>query len=88
MKPRRLLERLVRGSLHNVSFADLVGLVERFGFRLARVEGSHHIVIHERIQRQLNLQDVRVEAKPYQIRQFPRIIEQYNLTVDDESDAG
>jgi hypothetical protein len=86
MKPKRLLERLARGSLQNVAFSDFTTLVERFGFQLARVEGSHHIFsfVNERIQRQLNLQAVRGEAKPYQIRQFLRIVEQYNLIFDDE----
>jgi len=40
---RRLLGRLAEGSLHNVRFADLTDLVGGFGFRLARVRGSHHI---------------------------------------------
>jgi len=30
----------------------------------------------------LNLQEVRGEAKPYQIRQFLRIIERYNLQME------
>jgi predicted RNA binding protein YcfA (HicA-like mRNA interferase family) len=87
MKPRRLLNRLARGSLQNVSFGDFTTLVERFGFYSARVEGSHHIFVNDRIQQQLNLQAVRGEAKPYQIRQFLRIVEQYNLTFDDEGDT-
>jgi hypothetical protein len=82
--PDRLLRRLVGGSLRNVSFADMRRLVESFGFELRRVSGSHHIFAHPDITEILNLQDVRGEAKPYQIRQFLRLIERYALTMEDE----
>jgi hypothetical protein len=32
----------------------------------------------------VNLQEVKGEAKPYQIRQLLRIVEKYNLTLEDE----
>lgn len=43
MNPKKLLKRLALGALRNVSFRDMVHLVEGFGFRLIRVNGSHHI---------------------------------------------
>ena len=49
-----------------------------------RVSGSHHIFVHEAIPELVNLQEVRGEAKPYQIRQFLRLIERYNLRLEDE----
>jgi len=49
LNPKKLLSRVVSGHLRNVSFRDLQALVEAFGFRLARTEGSHHIYSHERI---------------------------------------
>jgi hypothetical protein len=36
------------------------------------------------IPEQVNLQEVRGEAKPYQIRQFLRLVERYNLQLGDE----
>jgi hypothetical protein len=33
----------------------------------------------------LNLQDVSGEGKPYQIRQFLRVIERYDLRLEDEA---
>jgi hypothetical protein len=33
----------------------------------------------------LNLQAVGGEAKPYQIRQFLRLVERYNLRLEDEA---
>ena len=83
MNRRRLLKRLVEGALQNVSFADMVNLIEGFGFRLQRTSGSHHVFAHSDLPELVNLQEVRVEAKPYQIRQFLRLVERYNLRLED-----
>ena len=85
MNRRGLLERLVRGAVHNVSFADMRNLVEAYGFRLVRRSSSHHIYGHGDIEELVNLQDVKGEAKPYQIRQFLRLVEKYNLHLKEES---
>lgn len=65
MDPRRLLARLARGDVGNVSFADMRRLVVAFGFELRRTSGSHHIFVHSEVPELLNLQDVRGQAKPY-----------------------
>lgn len=83
MDPRRLLARLVRGDLANVSFSDMRRLVESFGFELRRTSGSHHIFVHPDVPELLNLQDVRGQAKPYQVRQFLRLVERYALRLED-----
>jgi len=51
---------------------------------LVRTSGSHHIYGHPEIPEVINLQDVRGEVKPYQIRQLLRLIEWYNLGLEDE----
>ena len=84
MKPRRLLAGIARGDLANVSFSDMRRLVEAFGFELRRTSGSHHVFVHPDVRELLNLQDVRGQAKPYQIRQFLRLVERYALTLEDE----
>jgi transketolase N-terminal domain/subunit len=66
------------------TYGDLQTLVEAFGFQLARIDGSHHIYQHETVAEQLNLQSVRGEAKPYQIRQFLRIVERYDLRTKEQ----
>ena len=58
-------------------------LVEAFGFRLSRVRGSHHIFAHPDVNELVNLQNVKGEAKPYQIRQFLKLVERYNLQLED-----
>ncbi len=84
MRRRKLLKRLSEGQLKNVAFGDMINMVEGFGFRLDRVSGSHHIFVHPAVQELVNLQEVKGEAKPYQIRQFLRIVERYNLRLEDE----
>ena len=84
MNRRRLLRKLTSGSLRNVGFSDLRNLIEGFGFRLDRVTGSHHIFVHPDIPELVNLQEVKGEAKPYQIRQFLRLVERYNLRMEEE----
>ncbi|MBI3576328.1 MAG: type II toxin-antitoxin system HicA family toxin [Gammaproteobacteria bacterium] len=82
MNRERLFQRLAQGALQNVAFRDMAKLVEGFGFRLVRVTGSHHIFAHPGIPEQMNLQDVGGQAKPYQIRQFLRLVERYGLKLD------
>jgi predicted RNA binding protein YcfA (HicA-like mRNA interferase family) len=76
---RKLLIRLARGELTNVAFGDARGLLEGLGFDLRRVSGSHHVFAHPDIAELLNLQSVRGQAKPYQLRQLMRLVERYDL---------
>jgi len=82
MKPEPLFRRIASGATANVAFADFIRLVEVFGFRLTRTTGSHHAFAHPGVPELLNLQPVSGEAKPYQIRQFLRLVERYNLSME------
>jgi predicted RNA binding protein YcfA (HicA-like mRNA interferase family) len=84
MNRRKLLEKALSGTA-NMRFGDMVTLVEAFGFRLSRTRGSHHIFAHPRVDELVNLQEVGGQAKPYQIRQFLRIVERYNLKLEDQA---
>jgi predicted RNA binding protein YcfA (HicA-like mRNA interferase family) len=81
--PRKLFQRLARGSVRNVAFDDMRRLVEAFGFELKRVSGSHHIFAHHNTPELVNLQDVDGQAKPYQIRQFLKLVERYALSLEE-----
>ncbi len=83
MDKRKLLQRALSGS-KNIAFSDMIILVEAFGFRLSRVKGSHHIFVHPQVRELVNLQEVSGQAKPYQIRQFLRLVERYSLKMEDE----
>jgi len=80
---RKLLTKIL-ASPANTRFSDMVGLVEAFGFRLSRVNGSHHIFVHPDIPELVNIQNVKGKAKPYQIRQFLKLVERYNLQMEDK----
>lgn len=86
MKPRELLERLVRGQLTNVRFADAQRLVEALGFELDRVRGSHRIYRHPTIQQRINLQPQGGQAKPYQLRQLLNVMERNALGLEEEDE--
>jgi len=85
LRRRRLLRRITGGALRNVRFADIVDLVGAFGFSRSRTSGSHHIFSHPDLSELINLQEVNGQAKPYQIRQFLRLVERYNLKLEDET---
>ncbi|MCA9425087.1 MAG: type II toxin-antitoxin system HicA family toxin [Candidatus Omnitrophica bacterium] len=80
---RKTLAKALSSS-KNIRFAEMTTLVEAFGFSLSRTTGSHHIFVHLAIPEMVNLQDVKGQAKPYQVRQFIRLVERYNLTLGDE----
>ena len=64
MKRRKLLQKTIDGS-KNIRFTEMVNLVEGFGFKLTRTDGSHHIFSRPDIPELVNLQDVKGQAKPY-----------------------
>lgn len=82
MNKHKLLEKILAGS-KNVRFTDFVNLVEAFGFRLSRIRGSHHIFEHKDIPEILNLQNDKGQVKPYQVRQFLQLVEQYSLALEE-----
>jgi predicted RNA binding protein YcfA (HicA-like mRNA interferase family) len=62
----------------------MLRLAENFGFRLSRSSGSHNILVHPKVRELLNLQDVRGKAKPYQVSQFLKLVEKYNLELGED----
>ncbi len=85
-KKRKLYEKVLAGS-NNIRFDDLVTLLIAFGFQLDRTAGSHYIFKHPKVAVLLSLQTTsNGQAKPYQIRQFLGLVEQYALTIDAKAD--
>jgi predicted RNA binding protein YcfA (HicA-like mRNA interferase family) len=62
-----------------VRFDEFVKLLGVFEFRHVRTTGSHQIFAREGIAKQINLQKVDGKVKPYQVRQFLRLVEQLHL---------
>ena len=82
MRARKIYEKLLVQA-QNVRFADFCRVLQAFGYRLDRTKGSHHIYEHPDAARPLNVQSCRGQAKPYQIRQFLRDVEEFHLTLND-----
>lgn len=62
-----------------VRFEELCRAAELFGFEFRGGSGSHRVFARVGVREILNFQEVKGKAKPYQVRQFIRIIENYNL---------
>ena len=84
MNRRRLIRRLRQGHLQNVSFAELCDLASGFGFRCDRVTGSHQVWLHRELGLLLSLQPRGGEAKPYQLRELLKLVERYNLRLEEK----
>jgi len=83
MKKRKMLKKILM-SMKNVSFKDMQLLAEYYGFDLDRINGSHHIYVHPKIEELVNIQNVKGKTKPYQIRQFLSLVERYNLQLGED----
>ena len=80
--PRKTLDA-VRQGRGNIAFRDLQRLLEKLGFRLDRVSGSHHIYIRTGVTRPINIQPLGKDAKPYQVRQLRDIIDEFGLQLEE-----
>ena len=82
MDRKKVLKKILAGS-KNIRFSDMVNLVEGFGFSLSRTDGSHHIFSRPGVPELVNLQNVKGQAKPYQIRQFLKLVEKHDLILEE-----
>jgi len=78
MKKKEIYEELKRNP-RNVRFEVLCSAAELFGFRFRGGKGSHRIYVKEGVREMLNFQDVGGKAKPYQVKQFLRVVKTYYL---------
>jgi predicted RNA binding protein YcfA (HicA-like mRNA interferase family) len=76
--------RILFHIIETYHFAAAVAGAAIFGSRLSRINGSHHIYVHPDVAELINLQNVNGQAKPYQVQQLLRLIERYNLQMEEE----
>lgn len=82
-KKEKLYTR-ARNNQKNIRFEQFCTLMEYFGFYLSRVNGSHHLYQHPHIDAVMNVQPTRENlAKAYQVRQFLKLVDTYNLSMED-----
>ena len=78
MNKRKLLSQLQNSST-NVKFTDFITMIKAFGFSPIRIAESHNIFEHKDVPEMVNIQNVKGNAKPYQVKQFLTLINKYNL---------
>ncbi len=78
MDKREIYQKLKRNPA-DVRFEEICKTAELFGFRFRGGKGSHRIFVRAEVREMLNFQEVKGKAKPYQVKQFIRVIEKYNL---------
>lgn len=84
VKKRKLFQKIL-SSPKNIRFEEFITLLEAFGFEMARIRGSHHVFSHPDIETLLSIQSQKDgKAKPYQIRQFLKLIEENNLKLRED----
>ncbi len=82
MKKRKLLKKILNNQ-RNVKFLEIKLLLESMGFKLDRINGSHQIFVNKSINEIINIQDIGGMVKSYQVKQFLKLIEKYNLKLED-----
>jgi hypothetical protein len=78
VNPRKVWAR-IESENFDLRFDDLLGLAYAFGFQLARIRGSHHILVHSELPLMLNLQPAGGRAKRYQVRQLETTVRENGL---------
>ncbi|MEB2366760.1 MAG: type II toxin-antitoxin system HicA family toxin [Chloroflexota bacterium] len=69
----------------DLRFEDFVRVLEGFGFELRRTSGSHRVFVHRDVPRPFPVQPRSDgKAKPYQIDQFLKLIEQHDLELSED----
>ena len=79
-KRDKILAKVISGqSDANIPFADLVSLLESFGFD-HRQQRGHHIFTRSGFRQRINLQADGTKAKRYQVKQVREVLTQNELT--------
>jgi predicted RNA binding protein YcfA (HicA-like mRNA interferase family) len=84
MNKRKLFQFILQSRGKNVLFKDFIAIIESFGFKLDRINGSHHIFINKKYKQLISVQSDGKDAKPYQVRQFIAMIERLNIRMEEQ----
>ena len=83
-KRSKIFEKLISGS-KNISFSEFISLLEGFGYIMERIHGSHNVFKHPNVPQLLSTQPRKDgKAKPYQLRQFLKQVEEYQLNLEED----
>lgn len=82
-KIQKLLNK-INNNPYNVRFKDICKLTEAFGFTYKGGKGSHRVYSRKGVREILNFQNVKGKVKPYQVKQYLKLIQEYNLRLKEE----
>ena len=78
-KLEKTLWQILSGNAdQNISFSDLIHVLESLGFQ-KRSEGSHHLFSKAGVDEIINIQPSGDKAKPYQVKQVRAVMVKYQL---------
>lgn len=83
MNKNEVYEELKRNP-RNVRFESFCQAAGLFGFRFRGGKGSHRVYVKGGVREMLNLQSVKGMAKPYQVKQFLKVVERYKLLEEED----
>ena len=69
----------LRSRPNNIRFERFLRIAFHFGFRVKGGRGSHVVLSKPNIPEILTIQNIRGKIKPYQIKQFLKVLEKYNI---------
>ena len=78
----KLYARLLANPRQIIAFRDFEKVLRAFGFEHVRTTGSHRQYAHPKVPRPFPVQPGGKDAKPYQVREFLELIEEYSLYMD------
>ena len=81
----KVLERM-KNNPKNVDFIKFIGIALRIGFEHRQGKGSHRVLYKDGIKEILTIQNVGGKIKPYQVRQFLKLVEKYNMAREEYKD--
>lgn len=82
VKDAAFYDNLVRSPRKVLRFRDFERLLLAFGFICVRQRGSHRAYKHPRVPDVLTIQPDGKDARPYQVRKFLDMKEQFHLELD------
>lgn len=74
----------INNNPYDVRFNDICKLAEAFGFTYKGGKGSHRVYSRKGVREILNFQNVKGKVKPYQVKQYLKLIQEYNLRLKEE----
>jgi predicted RNA binding protein YcfA (HicA-like mRNA interferase family) len=86
MDIEKTLER-IRRNPRNVDVNEFIKIALCLGFSHLQGKGSHQVLGRKGIKEGIVIQDVGGKVKPYQMKQFLRLIEKYNIVQEGYNDG-